>query len=79
MPTVRGIPGPYRFYFFSFDCREPCHVHIQRERLRCKFWLSPLRLTANAGFSARELAVIRSYIEEHEKRIREVWDEHCGR
>jgi hypothetical protein len=23
MPTVKGISGPYRFFFYSFDCNEP--------------------------------------------------------
>jgi hypothetical protein len=23
MPTVKNIPGPYRFFFYSFDCNEP--------------------------------------------------------
>ena len=41
MPTVKGIPGSYRFYFYSFDCNEPIHVHVQRERMICKFWLDP--------------------------------------
>jgi len=35
-------------------------------------------LARNHGFSARELNVIRSYIEEHLARILEAWDEHCG-
>jgi len=42
MPTIRGIPGPYRFFFYSFDCNEPQHVHVRRERMLCKFWLVPL-------------------------------------
>ena len=29
MPTVKGIVGPYRFSFYSFDCEEPMHVHVQ--------------------------------------------------
>ena len=33
MPTIRGIPGPYRFFFYSFDCNEPKHVHVRRERM----------------------------------------------
>ena len=33
MPTVRNIPGPYRFFFYSFDCHEPPHVHVRRERM----------------------------------------------
>ncbi len=37
VPTVHGIPGPYRFFFYSFDCYEPRHVHVRRERMVCKF------------------------------------------
>ncbi len=78
MPTVKGISGPYRFFFYSFDCNEPKHVHVQRERFVCKFWLEPVTLSHNYGFSARELNVIQSRIREHLARISEAWDEHCG-
>jgi hypothetical protein len=78
MPRVSGVPGPYRFFFYSFDCHEPKHVHVRRERTVCKFWLEPVSLARNYGFSPRELNVIRSYIEEHLARIREAWDEHRG-
>ena len=44
----------------------------------CKFWLAPVALAANHGFSARELHVIRSYIEEYLGRLVEAWNEHCG-
>ena len=43
MPSVRGIPGPYRVHFTSFDCAEPPHVHVEREGKVCKFWLKPWR------------------------------------
>ncbi len=78
MPTVKGIPGPYRFFFFSFDCNEPKHVHIQRERLVCKFWLDPIDLGKNYGFSPKELGEIRRMIQLHKKTIVEAWHEHCG-
>jgi hypothetical protein len=78
MPTVRGIPGPYRFFFYSFDCNEPKHVHVRRERKVCKFWLEPVVLGRNDGFSAKELKAIRSLIVENLERILESWDEHCG-
>jgi hypothetical protein len=42
MPTIEGVPGPHRLFFYSFDCNEPMHVHAERERMKCKFWLSPL-------------------------------------
>lgn len=78
MPTVRDIPGPYRFFFYSFDCNEPKHVHVRRERKMCKFWLEPVTLCTNDGFSAVELNRIRAIIVEHLERILEAWDEHCG-
>ena len=64
MPTVKNIPGPYRFFFYSFDCNEPEHVDVQREN--------------NDGFSARELNQIRSQIALNLETILEAWHEHCG-
>jgi hypothetical protein len=78
LPTIRGISGPYRFFFYSFDCGEPQHVHVQRERMLCKFWLSPLSLSSNHGFSPRELNRIREMIQDNLEGIREAWNEHCG-
>ena len=78
LPTVPGIPGPYRFFFYSFDCNEPKHVHVRRDRAVCKFWLEPVVLAYNNGFSAKELNRIRKLIIDNLDRIREAWDEHCG-
>jgi hypothetical protein len=78
MPTIRRIPGPYRFFFYSFDCNEPMHVHARRERKTCKFWLNPIELAANHGFTARELNTIRRLIEYYHDLIIEAWYEHCG-
>ena len=79
MPTVRDVPGPYRFFFYSFDCNEPLHVHVRREKAVCKFWLAPIVLSFNEGFAPAELNRIRRLIVEHRERIQEAWDEHCGR
>ena len=78
MPSIRGIPGPYRVFFTSFDCAEPAHVHVEREERTCKFWLEPVSLVRNHGFSARELNMIRRLIFSHREMIMEVWREHCG-
>src|SRR5476651_1961698 len=78
LPTVPGIPGPYRFFFYSFDCNEPRHIHVRRDRAVCKFWLEPVVLAYNNGFSAKELTRIRKIIIDHFDGIREAWDEHCG-
>jgi hypothetical protein len=78
MPSVPGIPGAYRFFFYSFDCNEPKHVHVRRDQALCKFWLEPVTLAKNNGFSAKELNRVRNIILNYLDRIQEVWDEHCG-
>ena len=78
MPTIKDIPGPYRFFFFSFDCTEPPHVHARRERSECKYWLDPVRLAWTYRVSSRELAAIKRIIFGNRIRMLEVWREHCG-
>jgi hypothetical protein len=78
VPTLKDISGPYRIFFYSFDCNEPRHVHVQRERRVCKFWLDPVSLCRNDGFSPKELGLIRQLILSNVTRIMEGWDEHCG-
>ncbi len=46
---------PYRFYFYSHEPNEPPHVHVDRDDLSAKFWLQPVGLARNFGFSPKEL------------------------
>jgi len=78
MPTIRGIAGPYRLFFVSFDCHEPKHIHVQRERRTCKYWMEPIVLASNHGFSPIELNKIRQLLRDNGSQILEAWDEHCG-
>jgi hypothetical protein len=77
-PRIQDIPGPYKFYFVSFDCTEPSHIHVDRDDQSAKFWLDPVDLCRNYGFSARELRKIRALITEYHPRLMEVWNEHCN-
>ncbi|WP_414676445.1 DUF4160 domain-containing protein [Longimicrobium sp.] len=77
MPTIRGVSGPYRLYFYSFDCNEPMHIHAERDRMKCKFWMGPIMLASNDGFSPRELNRVRGVIQAYTDSIRRAWDEHC--
>ena len=77
MPTVKNISGPYRVFFYSFDRNEPKHVHVQREKSMCKFWLEPLALCKNSGFAPHELNQVRQLIQTNLFSILEAWDEHC--
>ncbi len=54
------------------------HVHVQQEKMTCKFWINPLALAKNYGFSAKELNTIRAIIIKNKNRISERWYEHCG-
>jgi hypothetical protein len=78
MPSIKNVPGPYRVFFYSFDCNEPMHVHVQREKMLCKFWLEPIELARNQGFSEREVGRIQELVESHVAKIRKAWDEHCN-
>jgi hypothetical protein len=78
LPRIKGIPGPYRLFFTSFDCNEPPRVHIERETSTAKFWLEPIGLARSHGFSARELHGIRRLVVANRRMILEAWHEHCG-
>lgn len=78
MPTIKQISNGLRFFFFSFDCNEPMHVHVSQENMTCKFWIEPIALVKNHGFSAKELNKIRKIIQSNIGIIKEAWYEHCG-
>ncbi len=41
MPTILLING-FRFFFFSDEGSEPCHIHIKKGGARGKIWLLPI-------------------------------------
>ena len=73
MPTLLR-DGPYRFYFYSGDVGEPHHIHVDAAGSSAKFWLKPVSLHYNLGFSARELRVIERIVLQHQKKFVEAWD-----
>lgn len=78
MPTVLRS-GPYRFFFYSNERREPPHVHVRRDNCFAKFWLTPTGLAGSSRFSSQELRAIQGIIEVHRDNFLEAWDEHIGR
>jgi hypothetical protein len=70
--------GPYRIYFFSHKPNEPPYVHIDRDNDSCKFWLDPVALARNLGFSAKELRDIEKIIIENQHYLLEAWNEYPG-
>ena len=77
MPTALRI-GPYRFYFYSYDCGEPRHMHVDRENMSAKFWLDPnVSLTHNYGYSRKELRTIERITKDNLEQLRSKWDAFC--
>ena len=77
MPIVLRI-GRFRFYFFSNEREEPAHIHVKAAEDEAKFWLDPMKLAANYGFSSRELNEIGKLVEQNEQFFLEAWNEHFG-
>ena len=75
MPTVLRFEA-YRFYFYSHEPNEPPHIHIDRDNLSAKFWLSPISLAKNIGFNAKELRKIESLVESNQQFFLEAWYEY---
>lgn len=77
MPTVLR-QGPYRFYFYSHEPGEPPHVHVDRDARSAKFWLEPVSLARNFGYTAHEIRSIRNTIESNQATLREAWNGYFG-
>lgn len=77
MPTVLRS-GPYRVYFYSYEPNEAPHVHVDRDDRTAKFWLAPVALARNLGFSSRELKQIEALVQQHRLALVEAWDEYFG-
>jgi hypothetical protein len=77
MPTVLRS-GPYRFYFYSHEPHEPRHIHVDPDELSAKFWLDPVALARNYGFTARELNTLQSVVREKQQQFLEAWDGYFG-
>lgn len=73
MPTILRL-GPYRFYFYSHEPNEPPHVHVDRDNLSAKFWLGPVQLARNIGFSPKDLRKLEQMIVDHHEELQEKWN-----
>jgi hypothetical protein len=62
MPTVLSVDG-FRFFFFSDEGSEPCHIHIKKGEARGKVWLEPAyEEDYFYGFTIQEQRKIRKII-----------------
>ena len=72
MPTVLRS-GPYRLFFYGHEPNEPPHVHVDRDDQSAKFWLEPIGLARNLGFSPSELRKIERLVQKHQNELLEAW------
>jgi hypothetical protein len=72
MPTVLRNRS-YRFFFYSGDGGEPLHIHVERDDKTAKFWLEPVELQSNNGFSQIEVKTIYKTIIENRLKLLEAW------
>ena len=77
MPTILRV-GRYRFSFFSNEGQELPHVHVKVGSDEAKFWLDPIALASDYGFSAHEMSDIEGIIDQHQTVLLEAWYEHFG-
>ncbi len=77
MPTVLRWRG-YRFYFFSNEGQESPHIHVDQGGDTAKFWLRPVRLARNFGYSNRQVAELSDKVREERLRFLEAWRVHFG-
>jgi Domain of unknown function (DUF4160) len=75
MLTVLRL-GPYRFFFYASDRREPSHVHVERDDKVAKFWPEPVRLERSGGFSRREIHRIQQMVEQNVEALLRSWNEY---
>lgn len=76
-PTVLRVGG-YRFFFYSNESHEPPHIHVRSAEKEAKYWLQPISLVYNYGFSARELRDIEHHIQFNLLMILDAWNEFFG-
>jgi hypothetical protein len=77
MPIVLRS-GPFRFYFYSHEPNEPPHIHVDRDDLSAEFWLQPVSLARNLGFSPKELRRLQKLVIQHQAAFLEAWHGHFG-
>ena len=78
MPTILRS-GPYRFFFWAYDCQERRHVHIEHDDAIAKLWLEPeVALEDGGGMSRKQLRDIEKIVLENQEELIREWDNFCS-
>jgi hypothetical protein len=77
VPVILRHEG-FKFFFYANEGnpREPIHIHVRRDGMEAKFWLTPqVRMAYNEGFDARTQRALIAVIEANVNLIEREWDE----
>lgn len=72
MPKVFDEAG-FAGRFYMADLNEPVHIHVVKDNKEAKFWVTPIALATNSGFSQRELRRVEELIRKYQADIRTFW------
>ena len=64
---------------FVSDCIEPHHVHVEGNDGLAKFWVRPVSLAENVGYSPRQIHRIRKVVERDRMLLIQAIDTVCER
>jgi Domain of unknown function (DUF4160) len=74
MPTLLWENG-FRFFFYSNENDEPCHIHIEKGNANAKYWLMPIEHFAYAhNFNSKELSFIETIILDNKESFIKKWN-----
>ena len=75
MPTVFRQDG-FRFFFYSDERNEPCHIHVIGHGGSAKFWTNGAVLATSINLNAVQVRKLRDIIIKNRALIEEAWNEH---
>lgn len=53
------------------------HIHVQSADGEVKIWMEPeIEISRSHGLSKQDLSRVMKLVQEHQKEIREAWNEH---
>lgn len=69
----------FDFFFYSME-EERKHIHVEKGENVAKIWLEPtIEIAYNHGFTSREIKFIIQTVIEHERVIKDKWNNHFGK
>lgn len=76
MPVILFING-WRFFFYSNENKEPCHVHVQKAEMEARYWMDEKNFEIRKGFanlmSSAVKREVKKIIYQHFDYIVEQW------